>query len=68
MLDVDSSWPRSKPLLATLSAALSALERGNAHAAPNQLSALQNKARAQVSDQALAREFIEAAQRILDVL
>ena len=63
-------WPRDRPLLATLSAALHSIERGNSRSAVNQLLAFQNKVRAQVarSDPALAASFIQAAQAVIDVL
>ena len=64
MAQVESRWPRSRPLIATLSAALHSIERGNFVSAVNQLLAFQNKVRAQVapSDPALAASFIAAAQ------
>ena len=68
MVEVVSRWPRSKPLVATLSAALASLERGNVRAAGNELRAFQNKVRAQVArmDAALANELINAAQQIIE--
>ena len=70
MAQVTLSWPRSRPLVATLSAALRSIERGNLVSALNQLRAFQNKVRAQVtpSDPALAATVIQAAQDIIDVL
>jgi hypothetical protein len=70
MATVEAVVPRSQPLLATLSAALASLERGNPVSAINQLRAFQNQVRAQVSpsDPALAASFIEAAQGVIDVL
>ena len=67
---VAATWPRSRPLVATLSAALASVGRGNRVSAMNQLQAFQNKVRAQVvpSDPALAATFIQAAQDIIDVL
>jgi hypothetical protein len=67
---VAASWPRSKPLLATLSAAVASLERGSCTPALNQLSAFQHKVRAQVepSAPALARNFVQAAQGIVHAL
>ncbi len=67
---VTAQWPRSRPLVATLSAALASIERGNLISAVNQLQAFQNKVRAQVApaDPALAATFIQSAQDILDVL
>jgi uncharacterized delta-60 repeat protein len=70
MAQVDSLWPRSHPLLATLSAALASIQRGNTVSANNQLQAFQNKVRAQVASSApaLAEAFIQAAQEIIDAL
>jgi hypothetical protein len=70
MDQVSSSWPDSRPLLATLSAALDSIERGNTVSAINQLLAFQNKVSAQVapSAPALAEAFIQAAQEIIDVI
>jgi hypothetical protein len=67
---VNSRWPRSRSLVATLSAALASIERGNPVAAINQLLAFQNKVRAQVSrlDPVLAAAFIQQAQEIIEVL
>ena len=66
----ESGAPRSQPLIATLSAALAAIDRSNPTAAINQLQAFQNKVRAQVIplDPVLADQFIEAAQQIIDAL
>jgi hypothetical protein len=64
----DSAVGNPKPLMATLSAALASIERGNFLAAANQLNAFQNKVRAQVADPALASQFIEAAQQVIDAL
>jgi hypothetical protein len=65
---VDSTWPRSHPLLATLSAALASFDRGNSIPGISQLLAFQNKVLAQVgpTDPALAAGFIRGAQEILD--
>ena len=70
MAQVESSWPRSQPLIGTLSAALRSIERGNFVAAVNQLQAFQNKVRAQVSrsDPALAASFVGVAQEVIAVL
>jgi hypothetical protein len=70
MAQVESSWPRSQPLLATLAAALDSIDRGNSVSAINQLLAFQKKVLAQVAptDPALAASFIEAAQEIIDAL
>jgi hypothetical protein len=59
-----------QPLLATLSAAVSSFDRGNLTAPLNQLSAFQNKVRAQVVpwNPALASEFTVASQKISDVV
>jgi hypothetical protein len=67
---VESSWRRSPPLVATLSAALASLERGNVVSAINQLQAFQNKVRAQVapSDPALAARLLQEALKIIDAL
>ncbi len=42
MAQVESTWPRSRPLVATLSAALRSIERGHAVSAINQLQAFQS--------------------------
>ncbi len=47
--EVTARWPRARPLVATLCAALSSIERGNLVSAINQLQAFQNKVRAQVA-------------------
>ncbi len=67
---VESSWPRSQPLVASLSAALRSIERGNHVSAVNQLHAFQNKVCAGVArhDPVLAANFIRAAQDIIDAL
>jgi len=67
---VNSGAPRPHPLIATLSAAIAAIDRSNPTAAINQLQAFQNKVRAQVSplDPELAETFIQAAQQIIDAL
>jgi hypothetical protein len=64
---VDSRWPRSRPLVATLSAVLASIERGTTGSAINELLAFQKQARAQVSplDAALAENFIQKAQEII---
>ncbi len=66
----NSSWPHPRPLVASLEAALASIQRGHPVSAINQLSAFQNKVRAQVRprDPALAATFITAAQEILDAL
>jgi hypothetical protein len=63
-----STVGKSKPLTASLTAALGSIERGNRGAAANQLRAFQNKVQAQIADEALAREFIEAAQQVIEAL
>jgi phenylalanyl-tRNA synthetase beta subunit len=67
---VASSWSRSRPLLATLRAALHSIERGNSISAINQLQAFQNKVRAQMGrrDPALAASLIQMAQEIIEAL
>jgi choice-of-anchor C domain-containing protein len=67
---VNSQAGKPHPLVATLSAALASIERGNYTAAINQLAAFQNKVRAQVApdDPTLAGQFIQAAQAIIDAL
>jgi hypothetical protein len=67
---VESGAPRSQPLIATLSAALAAIDRSNPTAAINQLQAFQNKVRAQVLalDPELAETFIQMAQEIINAL
>jgi len=67
---VNSGAPKPQPLIATLSAALAAIDRSNPTAAINQLMAFQNQVRAQVSplDPTLAETFIQAAQEIIDAL
>jgi hypothetical protein len=59
----------TQSLLASLSAAQKSFDCGNITAALNQLSAFQNKARAQIppSNSALADEFTSAAQKIINV-
>jgi hypothetical protein len=64
----DSAVTKPKPLLASLSSAWSAIERGNFAAAASQLRAFQHKARSQVTDDELAREFIESAEHVIDAL
>jgi hypothetical protein len=59
-----------QPLLAILSAALAALDRGNTTAALNHLSAFQNKVRAQSTptDPQIAARFLQTAQEVIDAL
>ncbi len=67
---VRASWPRSRPLVATLSAALASVQRNHALSAINQLRAFQHQVAAQVQrlDPALAADFINAAEEIIAVL
>jgi hypothetical protein len=64
----ESQVRNQKPLMASLSAAQKSIDRGNRVAAANQLRAFQNKVQAQVSDTVLARQFIEAAQQVIEAL
>jgi hypothetical protein len=57
---------KSKPLLASLSAAESAIERGKLGSAVNKLRAFQNKVRAQVRSADLARKLVDDAQYVAD--
>jgi hypothetical protein len=61
---------RKRPLLATLKEATASLDRDNFVSGVNQLVALQNKIRAQVSrqDPVLGQDLIDAIQRIIDVI
>ena len=70
MAQVTANVGRDHPLMATLSAALDSIARGDCIAAINQLEAFQNQVRAQVApgDSALAETLIEAAQRIVDAI
>jgi len=73
MLLVDESGlgnRNKQPLLAVLSAGMSSFDRGNFHAALNQLSSFEHKVRAQVAlwNPALASEFTAASQTISDVM
>jgi hypothetical protein len=63
-----SAVAKPKPLTATLSSALASIDRGNLFAAANQLRAFQHKVQAQVADTALARQCIEAAQKVIEAL
>jgi len=67
---VNARWPRARPLVASLKAALASIKRGNTRAAINQLEAFQSKVRVQVQPQnpALAAEFIAASQEIIVAL
>jgi parallel beta-helix repeat protein len=67
---VESSWPRSRPLVASLSAALRSIERGNSVPAIKQLQAFQHKVSAQVgpSEPTLAATFTATAQEIIEAL
>jgi hypothetical protein len=57
-----------QPLLVTLTAASASFDRGSTISGSKQLSAFQNKVRAQVArvDAALASQLIDAAQQIID--
>jgi hypothetical protein len=59
---------RKRPLIAVLKAACASYDRDNCVSAGNQLSAFENKVRAQLerSNPAEAAEFIEQARRIRD--
>ncbi len=61
---------RSNPLIASIATAIASIDRGNPTAAINQLQAFQNKVQAQVApmDPALAAQFIQAAQDVIDSL
>jgi len=65
---VDAAKPQ--PLLATLSAAIASVERGNTTSVINQLHAFENQVRAQVAldDPQLAAELLNAAQEIVTLL
>ena len=67
---VESAWPRSQPLTATLAAALRSIERGDRTPAVNQLLAFQSQVRAQVMprDPVLANSLLRQAQEIIDTL
>ncbi len=67
---VNAQAPRPQPLVASLSAALRAINRSSATPAINELQAFQHKTRAQVApaDPALAQTFIQAAQRLVALL
>jgi DNA-binding beta-propeller fold protein YncE len=63
---VESQVTKPHPLLATLTAALASIQRGNSIAAMNHLRAFQNQLQAQVAplDPALAAELSQSAQQI----
>ena len=65
-----AEWRRSQPLVATLRAALRAIERGDQIPVINQLRAFQNKVRAQVApvDAGLAAELRRAVQVVIDAV
>jgi hypothetical protein len=67
---VSDQAPRGHPLLSTLEAAMSSMERQDLGAAMNQLEAFQHQVRAQVarSDPALAQTLVEDARLIADLL
>ena len=66
----ESSLSTKRPLLASLEAALSSLERENTLSAINQLRAFQNKVRAQVEPvvSAPAAALIQSAEEIIDAI
>ena len=66
----DLNAKRKQPLLATLKAAITSFEGGNLTACMNQLSAFQNKVRAQIepANPALSAGLVQAAQQIIDAL
>jgi hypothetical protein len=65
-----SGLDHHKPLIATLYAALKAINRGNLVAAANELHAFENKVRAQVAplDPTLAETLIQMARQVIDAL
>ena len=67
---VNSTIAHPRPLAASLEAAAGAFERGDFVAGLNQLSAFQNKVRAQIApqDAALANELLAAAQQITEAV
>jgi hypothetical protein len=67
---VQAEAAKPQPLLAALNAAIASVERCNRTSAANQLHAFQNKVRAQVArdNPALAQQWTEAAQEIIDLL
>jgi hypothetical protein len=67
---VEDRAPKPKPLLATLSAALAAIDRSNPTAAFNQLQAFQNQVKAQVApiDPVLAELFLLKLQEVMEIL
>lgn len=68
--EADLAAKRKQPLLATLNAAMSSLNRGNTTAALNQLSAFQNQARDQVIpwNPTLADTFIAVSHQLIAAL
>jgi hypothetical protein len=66
----ESDLPHKRPLLATLEAALSSVQRGHSISAANQLHAFQNKVRAHVhpDDPDFAMELIDIASQAIDAL
>jgi ABC-type spermidine/putrescine transport system permease subunit II len=57
-----------QPLAAALSIAAASITRGNLVAAANQLGAFQHTVQSQITDPDLARQFIGAAQQVIDAL
>jgi hypothetical protein len=68
--NVKASVDRSASLVASLSHALAAINRGNTNSAINGLSAFQNQVRSQISqeNEALAVSLIQSAQAIIEAL
>jgi hypothetical protein len=66
----DADLQHRQNLIAILSAALASIDRSNPTAAINQLQAFQNQVIAQVAplDSALAAQFVQQAQEIIDIL
>ena len=65
---VDAQADKPNPLDASLRAAEKSVDRGHVTPAINQLGAFQHKVDAQVDDPALAQNFTQAAQQIIDIL
>jgi hypothetical protein len=67
---VNTDVSKEQPLIATLNAALAAIERSNPTAAINQLQAFQNQVSAQIAplDATLAQSLIDTAQSIINAL
>jgi hypothetical protein len=67
---IEGGVVRDQPLVATLAATLASIDRSNPTAAMNQLQAFQQQVLAQVApiDPALANQFIQLAQDIIEIL